>query len=222
MADLEDPAFAYTRLLLCEGPDDAAFFKLLIECRQLARFHVRYTRSNADPSGGNSKFERTLRSVRLNRGFSKIRNILIVSDNDDNPDTSFKRIQKQIEQAAFGPAPAQELTPSMGRPAITVMMLPLGGDEGNLECVCLGAARNKNRRVAQHVDAFAALIGADDWPAGRRGKMWLRTSLAATCERDPFVALCSVFKDKRYKKADLIPVMDRSFDRIANAIRAIP
>src|ERR1700743_3421254 len=126
--------FSLPRLILCEGPDDAAFLSRLITVRDLPRCPIRHSGKSRHSPGGNTKFDDALRTARLNDAFDKIKRILIVSDNDDDPNTSFRSVRRQIESAGFGPAPAQELTASDGRPHVTILMLPMGGNEGNLEC----------------------------------------------------------------------------------------
>lgn len=218
----KDRPFRYSRLLLCEGPDDAAFFNRLIEVRNLRRFEVRFTNSKTDKTGGNTKFGLKLRAIKFNPAYDKIRNILIVSDNDTDPATSLKNVIKQVKQAELLPAPIAELVASTSRPVVTIMMLPLGGQGGNIEYVCSHVAKRKRPAMRAHIENFSAVVGAGQWTNSRRGKMELRAALAVTCERNPCVELVSVFQTPRYRQDNLIPLTDNAFKPIVDILEAIP
>lgn len=202
------------RILICEGPDDVAFFQALIEAWRVPRFHITDTAEKKGESGGNTKFGKRLRSLQFRRN---VTDIIIVSDNDENHEQTFGAICRQIQEAGFGPPPTQPLERIVnpGRPAITAMMLPLDGSPGNLQCVCGDAARNADRNVTQSVDHFVSLLHADNWPVPRKGKLWLRANLAARAN-DPFVFLGNVFREAQNQH--LIPINDPSFKPIADAI----
>lgn len=196
--------FTYTRLIICEGPDDAAFLHHFITQRNLRRCHIRHTGKSRHSAGGNTKFDDALRNAKLNPEFGKIQRILLISDNDLAPEKSFKAVQRQVENAGFGVAQA-ELVPNAHNPTVTIAMVPLNGAQGNLECLLLASARSRSVPIDDQVREFEAAIHADDWDVSRNGKMRLRVSLAARCV-DPFVSLGNVFADKRYRQADLIPL----------------
>jgi hypothetical protein len=130
------------RLLLCEGPDDAEFFRALIEVRGGApTYRVRHNGTKADPRGGNTKFVSGLKAhYELDGPFSKV---LIVSDNDDEPSVSFPLIQEQVKKY-FGFAPTTPREVALGPPKVSILMLPWDKDAGNLETLCIEAARTKD------------------------------------------------------------------------------
>jgi hypothetical protein len=67
------------------------------------------------------------------------------------------------------------------------------------------------------VDQFASQAKVDKWKSEcRKKEMWLRSDLAARCERDPFVSLRNVFSDKTNRW--LIPLDDPSFKKIHDAM----
>lgn len=206
---------APSRLLLCEGPEDVAFFHQLIETRSLPRFRVKDTRGKASKGGGNTRFGHALKALKTERG---VKDILIVSDNNGAPDQSFSNVCKQIldaySQDKVPDGPLQKVSRS---PSVMVLMLPWEGQLGTLETLCEEAARAPNAQVAGHVDHFAALIRADTWDnQTRKSKMWLRSMLAACCERDPFVFLGAIFRDRRHRH--LIPLDHRCFDRVSDVL----
>ncbi len=203
------------RLLLCEGPEDVAFFQRLIETRSLPRFRIRDTGGKVSKAAGNTRFGHALTALKLEKG---VKDILIVADNDEAPDQSFSNVCRQIRSAYdTNKVPDRPLQKVSSGPSIMVLMLPWEGQLGNLETLCEEAARAADAQVAGHVDDFAALIRADNWnKQSRKSKMWLRTMLAACCRHDPFVFLGNVF---RYKKnRHLIPLDHRCFGRVSDVL----
>ena len=96
-------------------------------------------------------------------------------------------------------------------------MVPWDKETGNLECLCIEAATNKNKNLGSLTSQFAAQAGVDKWKSEcRRKEMWLRANLAVRCEWDPFVSLRNVFSDTGNR--DLIPLADNSFKKIHDAL----
>lgn len=203
-------------MLICEGPSDVAFFQNLIRQRNLPKCRVKDTADKKGEAAGNTRFGERLRSLQFESG---VKNILIVADNDDNPQRNFDDVCRQIKQV-YGTShvPARPLQRSGERPSITILMIPWENECGCLESLCIEAARSINRQIASEVDQFAACIHTDRWNNEIRVyKMWLRTMLAASCERDPFIVLRNIFNNHRNRH--LIPADHRCFDRVANALR---
>ena len=205
------------RLLLCEGPDDAYFFRALIAARCLPAFRVRHNGTKDDPKGGNTKFATGLAAhFELPGGQQRFDKILIVSDSDDEPWESFGNVRSQIEQF-FGFAPDVPGESVSGPPLVMILMIPGGGEPGNLETLCLDAAKGADAAIASHVDHFAAIVRTDNWDSVRRRKeMWLRSNLAARCRTDPFVTLQNVFTKPR--NHHLIPLDHPSFQEVSDVL----
>ena len=203
------------RLLLCEGPEDKAFFEQLIRTRTLPRFRIRDTGGKILKAAGNTRFGFALKAFKLERG---VKDILIVADNDEAPDKRFSNVCTQIGDAYdLDKVPSRPLEKVSNDPSIMVLMLPWEGEVGCLETLCEESARTANAQIAGHVDYFAAMVGVDNWDKQtRKSKMWLRTMLAATCERDPFVFLGNVFRYHRNQY--LIPLDHPCFDRVSNVL----
>lgn len=203
------------RLLLCEGPEDVAFFQRLIETRSLPRFRIRHTGGRASAAGGNSRFGSALKALKLEAG---VKDILIVADNDEAPDKSFANVCRPIQGAyGRGKVPDHPLQKASSNPSIMVVMIPWKDELGCLETLCVEASRAVDAQISSHVDHFAAMIGVENWDREtRKSKMWLRSMLAACCERDPFVFLGNVFRDK--KNRHLIPLDHRCFDRVSGVL----
>jgi len=202
------PIFDLPRLLICEGPEDIAFFHKLIEAHGLPTFHVRSTGLNRHEAGGNSKFGERLKAIRTNRGFQKLQHIVLVSDNDNDHDSSFQNICDQVDAASFQ-RPHRELERTATVPSIMIMMLPLGKEKGALENVCAEVAKRADGTAAAHVDKLIDDMHGRKWSVSRRGKAWLRCNLAVRCAHDPFVLLGAAFRERRTQ--NLIPIGDTQF-----------
>ena len=205
------------RLLLCEGPDDREFFKSLIRVRGLTTFRVRHNGTKENRTGGNTKFFSGLGAhYEIPGGLRLFDKVLIVSDNDDEPEESFERVRAQIE-SYFGFAPQSPDQAVNGPPFVKIQMIPANGVPGNLETLCIEAARSADAMKADYVDNFAALVQTDRWESiSKKGEMWLRSNLAARCERDPFVTLRNVFTEPRNQF--LIPLEHACFKAISEVL----
>ena len=156
-------------------------------------------------------------------GFYQLNHIVIVSDNDEDPNASFDNVCAQIANSnpeatppvVYG-VPDQPLKMEAGTPStISVLMLPWTGEKGNLELLCLEAASNAANPIAVCVDQFALCTGVDAWPGTKQSKMKLNSILASQNKKDPMIGLGNVWRDNR----SLIPLTDPCFDRIADFLK---
>lgn len=182
------PIFSLPRLLICEGDEDVAFFHTLIDARDLPKFHIRSTAKSRHDRGGNTRFGERLKAIRTNRGFPKIRHIVLVSDNDNSHESSFQMVCEQIEEASFVP-PSRELERTTDTPSIQIVMLPMNRNPGAFENVCAEVAKRADGYAAAHVDSLIDDMHGNRWSENRHGKAWLRCNLAVRCKRDPFCGL---------------------------------
>jgi hypothetical protein len=191
--------FNQPRLLLVEGVEDRFFFTRLIQERGLPNFKIFHSGLKDSRQGGNSLFGRALSTLKLIPSFAAIRHVVIVTDADDSAANAFAFVQQTLSGKGHAP-PAQPCERTTGNPTIEIVVVPLNEVRGNLESVCLQPAAAAARAdLPPHVDTFEAVTRANQWPAEKRAKMWLRAYLAAACERDPFVPLGDVFADRRYR-----------------------
>jgi hypothetical protein len=211
-----DIRFNQPLLLLVEGVEDKFFFKRLITERNLPAFKILHSGLNA-PKGGNGKFAGALSALKTIPSFASVRHIVIVADNDADQNASFALIRSQLEARGHEP-PLEPFIRRGGYPSMQILMLPLMNQPGNLETVCLDGAASANGIIAGHVDMFGATTHADAWPPQQYGKMWLRSYLAAACQRDPFVPLGSVFQDPPF--AGLIDFQHPSFTPLAEILES--
>jgi uncharacterized protein DUF3226 len=200
----------FPRLLICEGEKDKLFFHHFIEVRKLPRFHIR-------AAGGKDRIGLTIENYKIEpkSNFPSIGSILIVVDNDDDPQSRFDRVCEQINEVFPGTAADKPLKKSKKSPFCTVLMVPWENEHGTLEQLVHGAARAASGKShSSAVDNFLATVQAYKWESkSRYAKAWLRSSLAVRCT-DPFVPLGEVFRNHQ----DLIDLKHKSLDRIASIL----
>ena len=205
--------FHLRNLIICEGPDDVAFFAALIEKRTLPKFHIRYTGKpdvRGVRRGGNSLFGETLRSYKVRRDFHVIKDILLVTDSDADPERSFDKVKTQVLDVGFSP-PHSPLMRSNGCPAISIMVIRQG-PRGNLECYCTEAVRSADPVNSAFVDGFMSQVINEEWTPEMVGKLWLRVALASRYRQNPFIHLGELIR----QAPDKIPLEHVSFNSVAN------
>jgi hypothetical protein len=171
-------------LLLCEGVGDERFFNRILKQEGLQ--DVFSVHRPSWESGGRSQFGKFLRDNSTNEDFiSNVRAILIVSDNDIQPDKSFKEVQEELAKAKDFPIPDEEGKPARkaGNVTVVILMIPVG-KLGNLESICLESAYKK-WDFKEHLDVFVTKTPAKDWDVGKQAKMRIHTILASTNYKDP-------------------------------------
>jgi hypothetical protein len=189
----------------------------LIRTGAVPAYRVRDNRLPSDPRGGNSKFTGSIKAhFGAEGGLKRFDRILIVSDNDVDPEVSFQKVRDQVE-AALGFAPNKPRQVAKGPPRVMILMIPWDNEPGNLETMCAGAARDVDKRVSQLVDNFQVYAGVDKWNEEvRQQEMWFRTNLAVRCEANPLINLLDLFGlDKNHK---FIPPTAKSFPRVCEAL----
>ncbi len=180
------PEFEKPWVLLCEGEADKQFFDKLIEARDIPRnFFIQFP-DRQGGTVGRSKFGNWLALHRdTSENFNNnVKAILIVSDNDDNPATSFDEVKSELMKAGFPvPQAEQRVARESGFPAVVVLMIPIGR-LGNLETLCLSAAETR-WHLTNALDVFVLATPAHTWGISKQSKMRLQTTLAATCHQKP-------------------------------------
>lgn len=214
---MQIPSIHSSRLLLCEGQGDEAFFRHLITERRLLQFQTTYPRKEGVPAGKDA-FGDFLAGLRAAPGFEKLSGILIVSDNDDDPGRSFALVQQQIRSAEKYAVPANPLEPARtdGLPTIVIMMLPWTGEPGNLETLCLPSAYEGRAEIKACLDAYCHCTGTDRWGVKRQSQMRMRSLLSAICASDPNTGLPYAWS----RRESLIPLNHTCFDRVTNFLHA--
>lgn len=195
-----------SRVIICEGKADVAFFDHLIPTKGLPQFQV----LSADGKDG---FERVLVALSAASRFDRISGILVVGDNDLNPPAAFRNIQRQIDAAGgYGvPNLPGEVARSTGFPAIVVMMVPWQERIGCLETLLLEAVYDNQAELKACVDAYAACTHADAWNEVEQSKMKLQSLISAICRSDPNTSVSFAWN----RTENIIPLDGFCFDQIA-------
>jgi hypothetical protein len=94
-------------VLLCEGGGDDAFFRHLLAARSIPGFSIVFPRPDLDP-GGVSGYASRLRALKLEPGFASVKGVLIIGDNDGDPQSSFGNLRKQVEYAGDFSVPVMD------------------------------------------------------------------------------------------------------------------
>jgi hypothetical protein len=198
--------FTKPRFLLCEGDDDKAFLEALIRTRGLPEFQVCHAAecNRAGPGGrgigGRSGFRHSLDSgIRVLSGFSQLRAVLIVSDNDKA--TSFREVQDELRAAGHTPPTAAgDVAGIFGKPGV-VFMVPTPNTFGDLETLSLPAIYQKWPKARICVPLFLRCTGALKWLGGPNwskrssiSKAHARAAAVGFNEDDPYKGIGYLFK----------------------------
>lgn len=179
------------RLILCEGPDDQAFISGYLSHLHCASVEVRYPATNT-VAAGNTQFGKYLGFQRRDparSNWNALRRILIVTDGDGKADDAvFAMIADQIIAANLQP-PATLGVLSGGSPAIEILIIP-----NNIETFCQASAVARSSHLAVSVQQFHDVVTAHNWNEQQRGKLWLRSYLAASHKKDSFIQFTTAFK----------------------------
>jgi hypothetical protein len=206
--------FSAPSLILCEGKGDTRLYERLLALHGLsAKFDITTPKDH-----GNGAFGRYLKLIHeTSRTFrEKVQNILIVSDNDDDPDVSFATIQQQLKDTKVFPVPeaAQQVAKAHGVQSVVILMLPVG-KLGNIETICFEAAETK-WQLGKHVESYLAQTPANGWGIGKQSKMKMQCVLAATCHDQPDITLAGHWGQKEDFH---IPITEKCFDDVVKFLQ---
>ncbi len=216
-------------LILGEGESDKLVFENIVRDLGLTDFQVEFPRLKKEETGGIGRFAFYLALLSTSQtAVSKLKAILLVPDNDDNPDKSFKAIQKIVQNAnkqipkftstpKLYAIPKKPLEPAVspdGAPTLVVMMLPWTGEKGALETLCLPAFYRKWKKVwidmEGDLDHFVNASPSAGWKTTGQSKTRIQCAIAATCEKDPNTPLAKLFKrPKKYHFSTKHPTFNR-------------
>lgn len=210
---------------IVEGDSDCNFLRALLLQRGLQHFQVVAPSEVADNLGGASAFARVLSYLPMLDGFDDVEGILLVSDNDDSPDASFGNVIGAIKNAEeFGepprthPVPANAQEKAAGKPAIVVYMIPGPGLSGNLETLCLSAAKQAHAPLVTCVDELATCAELGDWSVTQQAKAQVRAFVAIAHQARPDISLTKVWSDAPH----LFPMHSNAFNDLAAFLQTFP
>ena len=210
-----------TRLVLCEGSHDVAFFEHLLSINNVRDYRIA---SPVNP-GGLTGYRRFLRALATGTEYSKVRRILIVADNDSNACQQFSRVRKEIEKSGhpFGvPARPRRLKKSQnGLPAVAILMLPRTDVEGCLETFLLPSldayTDAVQPRLRPAVDSYCHNVRIAMWDVSKRSKAILRITITSLNKKNPDLSLASIWNKE--KTAKFIKLTGGEFNKLAAFLR---
>ena len=184
----ESGDFTTPLLVMCEGQGDKRFLDRLIgeQIANNASFTVRFAGGNAGIAGFLRVAFDTSSTFK-----SVVKRVLILSDNDDNPDKAFNDLKASLESVGGFAIPDGErvIAVRAGSPDICIAMIPFN-ESGNLETLCLEAAYSK-WDIKGPLDSYVGATPAQRWGVGKQSKMRMQAIIAATCEAQPDVNLAN-------------------------------
>lgn len=176
-------AISHPGLIVCEGPDDERFLRMMLVHLGIDSVWVEYVE-------GESQFRRYVRGLRGRAGFEVLRAFAIVRDADRATGTKFEHAcallrdfgypsPHQPVQLARGQFPARAPGTSGRIGATAVVVLPIDRRTGALEDLCLESLAEDPSVVC--VDDFLSCVATTGvlWPDRFRAKARLNAWLAS-------------------------------------------
>jgi len=186
-------------IILYEGVEDKGFLDALLEVLGIKNKFALHP-----DCGGKDKFKQLLDALVIPKHAA----IIIVADNDGNPNEAFKNIQKQIGDSGFSiPTKPREIAITAGLSPVSVLMLPWDGEDGCLETLCLSAANPKYAAQLACADALVKCAG-DGWPVSHKSKLRMRGFLSSICRSNPNTSLQYAWKTDNGRPGDIFPLKD--------------
>lgn len=173
-------------LVLTEGHADRAFLKYLLTARGADKHDFDFFENVDKYGGGNTSFEAYLKGTQLERGFEKVKAILIVTDCDADPAKSFENVQKQIQAAGYSvPDKPLELVKTDRKPALCVVTIPFDNSPGHLETYILKGMQTQWAAERTSTDRHIQDTSASGWIATTQDKARVQCMIAVIHQEDP-------------------------------------
>lgn len=224
MGRTNDFVVSSPNLVICEGSADQQFLQNLIRVHRIAGFQVEFARPDpSDPTGGHSKFRSFLQSLALPLGGTNpLENIILVSDNDQNPTASFRNICKQISDSGLFNAPSRPLRRARKHRksgiALFVMMIPWSGESGALEHVTSRALNNTYPDAKRCAESYYQCMDIQNVTDNKRAKILAQCMVTTLSRDDPN---CGVSYMWRSKNGFQHLLRHRTFNRIVRFLQRL-
>lgn len=220
--------FRQSRFVLGEGADDAECVRSLIDKRNLPLFDVSPNRDLVDAKGssvaGNTGFVTAISQCEPITGFTNVRDVVVLSDNDENPDAAFASVCQQIEAARKGgflkrvwgkaQKPGEK---AAGDPSVSIWMWPSPGVRGCLETLLWQVMQATHPKEADCVKSACQCSESDLWPISKLHKAYVRAFIALACKKNPGTPLGLLWRDC----PEFIDLMDAAFDPVSDFLLAV-
>lgn len=187
--------FEKERFIICEGINDKHFLKAVIHKRGLPSFQIRHAAEcNGSKTGGRDGFGLAIEGIEALSGFSDLKGIIIVTDNDY--ENVVNDIQRKLETYGYiAPSNQNEIGTFYGKP-VAIILIPDHDKLGNLETLCLPALYEKLPGAKECVKAYLDCTDAIRWEKQHElCKAVVRSIIAGFYENDPYKGLGYLFRD---------------------------
>jgi hypothetical protein len=215
--------FTLRRFILTEGFEDSAFATavLLLRNPRLPEMEVDSVDNIGDYKGKDG-FEDAIVAATGKRGFRAITDVILLADNDENPDASFNHILNQIQRAnargiqkswAVPNAPGERAS---GDPSVSIWMWPEPGTPGCMETLLWRVITKKHAAKAKCIEQATSCMEANNWPIQKQDKAKVRAFLALHNRRSPLVRFDVLWRDY----SDILPIDRVEFNAFAAFLRS--
>jgi 5S rRNA maturation endonuclease (ribonuclease M5) len=122
-------------ILIVEGKNDELFFKAL--CEKIGINNIQIISLS-----GKDNLESKLKAIKNTSGFPTVKSIGIIMDADDNPTSTFQKIQNALRQIGL-PAPQNPFQfNNKGKIKVGIAIIPDENTAGELEDLCIKVIEN--------------------------------------------------------------------------------
>ncbi len=136
------------KLLLVEGKDEEAFFKILLERKRINGIDIM-------SSGGNRQLQTLFPGIKKAPGFDELSSLAIIHDADMDARQAFQSIRSVLKNNDMK-SPDKISSFVSGSPRVGVFIIPDGKNTGKLESLCLSTV--KSGGIIKCIDSFMACI----------------------------------------------------------------
>ncbi len=197
-------------VVLGEGERDKSFVHYLCQDRKITNLTLGWV-------GGNGGFGKYLDAMSAAPRFGECKAILLISDNDESPDDSFKSIRDQLDALKF-PIPAHplEIAKKNGCPSMGILMLPhpspANDARGCLETLLIQAMASAHPAQMACVEQMSACVDIASWPKkNSQDKFRVRCLASAVWSDDPMYGINLCFSPDK----QIIPLDHSVFNDVA-------
>ena len=187
-------------LIVCEGASDKAFIDELIDNRDLSSAAVRWPGDRVDEDkwrklgSGKDAIPRFINALSTERGFGDYGNLVIVVDNDDNPDKTYASLFKKLtrdDSRRFDPPEQPWMTNRSRSLPCSVITLPGKDQPGALESLLLRSIdiSKVGRKRINCWEKYIECWAIENVNLMHTDKMKLASLTSMTCEKNPNVPL---------------------------------
>jgi hypothetical protein len=215
-------SFASDHFILCEGEEDAAFARALIKGGNLGLLFDVSPNIDVGGVGGNSGFGRSFLAIEPITGFTDVKHVIVLADNDGDPAAALastidplKKLKQtnSIKRVWADPTRAGARFP--GDPSVSVWMWPAPGQQGCLETLLWSLIETKYPKDAACAVDACRCSGANKWSISKFHKARVRCFLSLICQGNPAVSLSLLWRDYE----DIIPVDHPTFKPFSDFLR---